>query len=66
VTAEETLKGMNLTDSQRGDLLFSGIAESKLNNPLIKMWEKDSAWGSRQSRPIEIEIEISQSSRSTF
>jgi hypothetical protein len=66
VTAEETLKGINLTDSQRGDLLFYGIAESKLNNPLSKMWEKDSAWGSRQSRPIEIKIEISQLSRSTF
>ena len=39
VMAENTLKGMNLTDGQRGELLFSVIAESKLNNPLIKAWE---------------------------
>jgi hypothetical protein len=40
VMAENTLKGMNLTDGQKGELLFSVIAESKLNNPLIKAWEE--------------------------
>ena len=36
ITAENTLKGMSLSNGQRGELLFSVMAESKLNNPLIK------------------------------
>jgi len=38
ITAKQTLRGMAITGEQRGDLLFSVIAESKLNNPLIKSW----------------------------
>jgi hypothetical protein len=59
VTTENTLKGMNLTDGQRGELLFSVIAESKLNNPLIKAWEEIKMekavllrWGTRQPKWI--------------
>ena len=39
-TAENTLRGMNITDGERGALLFSVISESKLSNPLIKAWEE--------------------------
>ena len=38
-TAENTLNGMAITPEQRGQLLFQVIAESKLNNSLIKNWE---------------------------
>jgi hypothetical protein len=39
MTAENTLKGMSLSNGQRGELLFFVMAESKLNNPLIIAWE---------------------------
>jgi len=39
MTAENTLKGMSLSNGQRGELLLFVMAKSKLNNPLIKAWE---------------------------
>jgi len=36
--ADQTLKGLKVTDAQRGTLLFSVLSESKLNNTVLRLW----------------------------
>ena len=36
--AEQTLKGLMVTEEQRGDLIFLAVIQSKLNNRLLHKW----------------------------
>ena len=36
--AEQTMKGLKVTDEQRGDLIFLAVIQSKLNNRLLNKW----------------------------